>query len=85
MLERPGAALPDSGALGEILATGWQEDPAQLRAASAGMICPVHQRPMDISASRVRELIASGASAGDLLPDPVWGYIKRTGLYGVQV
>jgi nicotinate-nucleotide adenylyltransferase len=37
----------------------------------------------DISATKIREQIASGENPGDSLPDPVHEYIKKLQLYGV--
>ena len=46
-----------------------------------GAILFLQQPMLDVSASDLRQRMASGASTGDLLPEPVRTYIKRHGLY----
>ncbi len=76
---RPGysAALPPE------LAALWsgRVTPADLHAAPAGCIVPFDMTPLAISASLVRELLRTGASARYLLPDSVLDYIGRNHLY----
>jgi len=56
-------------------------DPAQIAAAPAGRVVPFDMTPLGISASLVRDLLASGHSARYLLPDSVLDYIARHRLY----
>ena len=57
------------------------EEVAVLRASPAGklLFCPVTQ--LDISASRIRGLLAEGRSPRYLLPGAVLEYIQVAGLY----
>lgn len=87
LLDRPGAPLPTTGPVAELIAERWLDDPAGLRARPAGSILPVRQRPVDVSATRVRDALAQGPdgwrTAAGLLPPEVWEYIQQRGLYGV--
>jgi nicotinate-nucleotide adenylyltransferase len=60
-------------------------EPDRLREQGAGRIVFVALTPMDISATGVRHRIALGQSARFLVPDSVWRYIQRNGLYGGAV
>jgi nicotinate-nucleotide adenylyltransferase len=51
---------------------------------SHGHIYQVPVTPLDISASRVRALVAEGRNARYLVPDAVWESIKASGLYRNQ-
>ena len=87
VLDRPGAALPADGPVAEMLAERWLEDPAGLRERPDGSVWPVHQRPVDVSSTRVRDALAAGPDgwqvAAGLLAPEVWEYIRQRGLYGV--
>lgn len=87
VLDRPGAPLPVDGPVAEMVAERRLEDPAGLRQRPAGGIWPVHQRRVDISATRVRDALAGGPDgwrvAAGLLAPQVWEYIQQRGLYGV--
>ena len=82
LLERPGAALPASGPVADLLAPGLTDDVADLHRVPAGHTWWVRQAPQAVSATAVRETLAAGRSAAHLLPVPVWAYIKQQGLYG---
>ena len=56
---------------------------ADLRSHPAGLIHCVTVTQLDISASRIRALIASGHSARYLTPEGVLECISRMGLYGM--
>lgn len=56
-------------------------DPGVLRLTPAGRVVPFDMTPLAISASLVRDLVASGHSARYLLPDSVLDYIARHNLY----
>lgn len=62
----------------------WVKSARALKMAAAGMIYTETVTPLDISATRIRELVASGRSARYLLPDAVWSYIQQHGLYGYE-
>lgn len=44
----------------------------------------IHNRRFDISATEIRERLASGASTDGLVPEPVAEYIREHGLYGCR-
>ncbi|HRP76672.1 MAG TPA: nicotinate-nucleotide adenylyltransferase [Rhodocyclaceae bacterium] len=85
---RPGIAPHGrrwSGALSDELDRALGErmsvDPGLLRQTPAGRVVPFDMTPLAISASLVRDLVASGHSARYLLPDSVLDYIARHNLY----
>jgi nicotinate-nucleotide adenylyltransferase len=75
VMQRPGDPPPDL--YPERLAAG----PEQLPAAPAGLIWPQPVTQLQISATRIRELLHQGRSPRYLLPDPVLEIIRREGLY----
>ena len=82
VLSRPGYQPPASGELADWLDGRRIESPQQLAAAAAGAVYfhPVTQ--LDISATRIRDLIGSGRAPRFLLPEVVWQRIEAQGLYG---
>lgn len=56
-------------------------DPAELHATPAGRIWLQAITQLDISASRIRQLVGRGRSIRYLVPDPVLDYIDRHRLY----
>ena len=78
---RPGWSAPQQGAVADLVRERQVDDAALLRELSAGrlMFCPVTL--LDISASRIRALVADGMSARYLLPSAVLEYIQMAGLY----
>lgn len=81
VLRRPGEELPTSGPV----ATLWQQHRVaadQLAARPAGSIVALTLTQLPVSATAVRALISSGRSPRYLLPDSVWHYIRKHGLYG---
>lgn len=82
LLDRPGAPLPTTGPVADLLGPRTTADVAELRRAPAGRVWHVHQRPREISASAVRDALAEGRGAAGLLPPSVWAYIRDQGLYG---
>ena len=68
-------------ALAAVLASRRVEDPAQLRAAPAGSIYLAPTSVLQISATRIRALVARGSSARYLLPQAVLDYIHAQGIY----
>ena len=81
VMRRPGAGLPLSEALGEMLSKRKLHHAEDLTTRPAGGILfePVTQ--LDISSTRIRELLARGDSPRYLLPETVWAYIRQRGLY----
>ena len=78
---RPGWAPPQSGAVAALVNERLTEEAEILRARPAGrlLFCPVTS--LDISASRIRALLAAGKSPRFLLPDAVLDYIRAMNLY----
>jgi nicotinate-nucleotide adenylyltransferase len=78
---RPGWTPPQSGPVAAIVRERQVEAAANLRGRPAGklLFCPVTH--LDISASRIRALLASGQSPRYLLPAAVLEYIQAVGLY----
>lgn len=50
----------------------------------AGKVLTLAVTQLDISATRIRDLIRAGNSPRFLLPDPVWNLIRLQGLYNVM-
>lgn len=83
VMTRPGSARVLDAALEELSARRRVSGPAELREAPAGRLLAVGVTALDVSASRVRELLASGRDPRWLVPDPVLDYIRENGLYDV--
>jgi len=81
--QRPGhdleGAMPP--ALAAEFAARLTEDPADLATAPAGRIYRHAITQLDISASQIRALVATGRSPRYLLPDAVLDYIRQHRLY----
>jgi nicotinate-nucleotide adenylyltransferase len=75
VMQRPGDPPPDL--YPERLAA----DPQLLSAAPAGRIWPQPVTQLQISATRIRELLRQGRSPRYLLPEAVLDIIRREGLY----
>ncbi len=56
-------------------------DPKRLAECPAGLVLCHRVTQLDISATRIRDLVASGSSPRYLLPDAVWAMILEHGLY----
>jgi nicotinate-nucleotide adenylyltransferase len=82
VLDRPGNVRPVEGELAEWLAERRVDSPARLGTTSAGAVYfhPVTQ--LDISATKIRRLIADGRPPRFLMPEAVWQRIAAQGLYG---
>lgn len=86
---RPGWTL-DVGAmeLDPALARLWQDaladEASELEAAPAGRILQFTITDLDISATRIRAMVAKGESPRFLVPDVVWNLIRLQGLYDIK-
>ncbi len=80
VVARPGFTLPNQGDVASWLAAN-QLPAEQLVERSCGGIGLIQQRLLPISATEIRDVIASGQSAQFLLPDAVWDYICEYRLY----
>lgn len=80
VLQRPDAGSEAPQALRDLLAARSVSDPQAL-AGAAGQIAFVWQTPLEVSATQIRQLLASGKSVRFLVPDAVLAYINAHGLY----
>ena len=78
---RPGDCLPGPGPVADLLAQRRCDDVAVLKSVPAGRIMICEPPLLDISATRVRSLVAEGRSIRFLVPDKVIELINRTGCY----
>lgn len=81
VMTRPGPPAEPGDEVAALMAHHLAEDPGLLRETPAGRIvlCPVTR--LEISATRIRALVAQGGDAHYLTPDRVLDYIRHTGLY----
>ncbi len=80
VLQRPDAGSEAPEALRDMLAARSVADPQALE-GSCGQISFVWQAPLGVSATRIRQSLASGRSVRFLVPDAVLAYINAHGLY----
>jgi nicotinate-nucleotide adenylyltransferase len=81
IITRPGWQLPRTGQVAQWLKTHQLESSALLRQRPFGGIIVEELRPLAISSTEIRDLLASGRSARYLLPQPVLDYIQTHKLY----
>ena len=80
VLQRPDADSEPPDALRNLLAARSVSDPLALK-GPGGQIAFVWQTPLAVSATQIRQLLASGKSVRYLVPDAVLAYIDAHGLY----
>lgn len=80
VMQRPDADSEAPEALRDLLAARSVNDPLALDGHS-GQIAFVWQAPLEVSATRIRQFLASGRSVRFLVPDAVLAYINAHGLY----
>ncbi|PSS57003.1 nicotinate-nucleotide adenylyltransferase [Pseudomonas sp. BBP2017] len=80
VLQRPDADVEPPDALRNLLAARSVSDPQAL-VGPAGQIAFVWQTPLAVSATQIRQLLASGKSVRFLVPDAVLAYIDAHNLY----
>lgn len=83
VLQRPDADSEAPESLRDLLAARSVSDPLSL-IGPGGQISFIWQTPLAVSATQIRQLLASGKSARYLLPDAVLAYIQAHQLYGVS-
>ncbi|MEN0105709.1 MAG: nicotinate-nucleotide adenylyltransferase [Pseudomonas sp.] len=83
VLQRPDADSEAPQALRDVLAARSVSDPLA-QAGPSGQIAFVWQTPLAVSATQIRNLLASGKSVRFLVPDAVLAYINARGLYRTQ-
>jgi nicotinate-nucleotide adenylyltransferase len=81
VIARPGWQLPRAGDLAQWLKTHQLESPELLRQRPCGGIVIEELRPLAISSTEIRDLLASGRSARYLMPQSVVDYIQAHKLY----
>lgn len=84
VLQRPDADHEPPDALRNLLAARAVSDPRALKGA-CGQITFVWQTPLAVSATQIRQLLASGKSVRFLVPDAVLAYIEAHGLYRAPI
>ncbi|UVL78024.1 nicotinate-nucleotide adenylyltransferase [Pseudomonas putida] len=80
VLQRPDADVEPPDELRNLLAARSESDPAAM-SGPAGNISFVWQTPLAVSATQIRQLLASGKSVRFLVPDAVLAYIEAHELY----
>ncbi len=83
VLQRPDADADTPEVLRNLLAARSLVDPQQLHGA-AGQIAFIWQTPLAVSATLIRNRLATGRSVRFLVPDAVLDYIQEHGLYRAQ-
>jgi nicotinate-nucleotide adenylyltransferase len=81
VIARPGWHLPQAGVVAEWLESHRLASVDALRQRIAGGIIIEELRPLAISSTEIRDLLAAGQSARYLLPEAVLDYIKTHNLY----
>lgn len=81
VMRRPGVPQQTGSGLEDLLRRHLREDPAALRGAPAGRVLFQTVTQMDISSTRIRQLIAARQSPRFLLPDAVLAICEHEGLY----
>lgn len=82
VIARPGWALPERGEVADWLSEHRAQDKAALQRAPAGTVLVEELRPLSISSTEIRQLLASGRSPRYLMPQVVLDYIDEHSLYG---
>jgi nicotinate-nucleotide adenylyltransferase len=85
VMRRPKSKYEYSGELFEVLQPRMVDDPRAIESAPHGCVLPLEVTQLEISSTRIRQLIGAGKSPRFLLPGPVISYIGEHGLYQEQV
>lgn len=81
VMTRPGSEFHAEGELEDFVGRHRVMDPAELENHAAGRILFQTVTQLEISATRIRTLLAQGENAGFLVPETVLEIIRREGLY----
>ncbi len=82
VMTRPQAKFPEKGELAEYIHMHRARDAAMLRTQPTGLLWFQEVTQLEISATRLRALLAAGEQADFLLPADVLDLIHIQGLYG---
>lgn len=80
VVARPGVPFGVNGIMERFLHAHETRDRGEIKHTAFGRVLSQTMTPLDISATRIRNLISSGYSPRYLLPDSVWDYIQHHGL-----
>jgi len=78
---RPGWHLPETGPVAQWLAGRCTDDPKLLSKSPSGRVLVEAMTLLPVSATQIREDLATGSSVRYLVPDAVIQYIHQHGLY----
>jgi nicotinate-nucleotide adenylyltransferase len=81
-MARPGWQMPTEGIVADWIQRHARADRSVVHREPCGAVLVEALRPLDISSTDIRQLVAAGHSPRYLLPDGVWSKIKSAGLYG---
>lgn len=81
VVHRPGWSPPEDGPVGALWRARRADRAAELAAQPAGRVLALATTQLDIAASRLREMLASGHDPRYLMPDAVRRMIHEQGLY----
>jgi nicotinate-nucleotide adenylyltransferase len=81
VMTRPGFGPPEEGELAAFIRQHRAPDAAALESRGAGYLLFHDVTQLEISATRIRNLLATGQDAGYLLPERVLDFIHREDLY----
>lgn len=81
VMRRPDSSINYSIALHDEMSNRSTEQASQILSSAAGKVMPLEITQLDISATAIRKMLASGLSPRFLLPDDVIDYIGLHGLY----
>jgi nicotinate-nucleotide adenylyltransferase len=81
---RPGTAVAETAASGELLARHGAKDPADLQQEKSGRILVHAVTQLEVSSSAIREIIGGGSTARFLVPEVVTEIIEASGCYSAK-
>ncbi|MFT5062910.1 MAG: nicotinate-nucleotide adenylyltransferase [Gammaproteobacteria bacterium] len=77
IVTRPGAELPQTGALAEFLHKHLAKDAVQLAQRQAGLVLPLCVSQLEISSTVIRDRLIAGQSVDYLLPQAVANFLQN--------
>ena len=81
VIARPGWRLPEQGPVAQWLQNHAAGSGASITEKPAGAVLIKELRPLAISSTEIREMLAAGRSVRYLMPEPVLDYIEKQNLY----